>query len=266
MKRLLFLIFIVFQALSPSLAKSNKPKASIEEQWLFELEHENSGCPINSECSKTMGKLRKKWLMYLKKYDAHPKRESKIEAFRKNYGIPVDFWTTADSSSVFSPILWDSPCPHHKPKGKIPLMQGQAFVKDGKKGKVKIVVDEKKGHEISDTKLLQFDPIVVEENGKLLTFNVPSGDIPLSKRGKYLNILKDYQGHYVNLQIGVEGDWRIRKLPTSPGSDSSQCSDKLVEFAQKNYPKSIYQSYYCREIYELKQKKYVKALIPWTCQ
>ncbi|MFZ4714870.1 MAG: hypothetical protein ACOYL6_14220 [Bacteriovoracaceae bacterium] len=275
---LLFSTYVLAEKLTPEQRVEQLKKK--KDLSLEDFEHENPGCPENSDCTMDMGKHRKNWLELIKKLEKEKAKENelvtKIEEFRKTNGIPVEFYSNGQAFARFAPIVFESPCPSHNPKKKEDkILIGETFVKNTVDTTAHIKVMSTT-HDIPFGDLVYFDPIYVyhpKHPEKNLIFYVPKGEKPLYLNGNELTILRDENTLFYGLNINTSGEWHVAPVKSRHelGRDEYHSDVPCVknEEAEKYFGKDFYKRYYndnyCQTIYDLKSKTEWQMRLPWSC-
>lgn len=243
-----------------SFGASPKAPAQVIDEVDFEphmVEHLIKGCPENSNCSKKIGKISESFKEIFSKGSLKDKM-----SFAKNHGLPFTFWTT--SSSQDSIITYQSRCINHRPQ------------KD-KFGKV--VVDRQEIYEgIRFTNNLNeitsfHGPILnqmIKEGGEQ-SFYIPRASIPYFTNGRSLYFRQEFREIDFALKITTNKQATAtylslanEKFPNKEILDTS-CSKELIQKFKKLNARGVYQSAYCKMIYDIKEKKYHRYIFGWSC-
>lgn len=203
----------------------------------FDGDHQNSGCPENSECDQVMGLQYKRWQNLLRNLQLKEKSSQKqgqyVQGHLELYGIPVEFYTTHKSAKTFRPIYYNSPCREHNPKDK-PLervLRAMSFVKKTSKDTVTIWRDQAQ-LEIPFSDDLVFADLDITTDEGVQTLKVPLDEEPLylTKNGPVF--LREDDGLFYALQIDYNGVWKVINLDMTTLSNyeskkrSTQCGEK----------------------------------------
>lgn len=253
---------INFSEAGQFILADNKIPSSLKKNLTYEdFEHENKGCPENSICDEQMGLHRKKWLNLLKKIDLQKMKEAKkvglIENFRQKHGLPTHFYIQLEEAKQKRPIVWSSECKLHQ-QNKIYL--GEAFVSKTNKNEA----TWHKGKEKKQYELL-FDPIIVYRGKKKLKFYAPKGETPLYLDGDELVFVREDEGVFYGLKISTQGKWTVI---SSKGHNNSRYIAGLEDTkcpSQTEFNKDIYQSQYCRKIWDKTKKEFQIIRFVWSC-
>lgn len=211
-----------------------------------DLAHENLGCPENSECSKANGKKLLKWSSIIKKYADKPRLLSKkLEKFRKQNGIPVEFLLhdNLNTKQTLDPIVWDSRCRHHNPKEGTKIVKGMKFFRNNPK-----------------TDKLKFIQVKTPDS----VYEIPYGDQPLFIRNKELIIVKEYEEAFYHMSISPKGKWKIlnvRSSQTAKGRINRENADCKTKTKGNEY----FLGSYCAKIWDEDKKDSVLIEQDWTC-
>lgn len=260
---------------------------------LEDFEHINKGCPENSDCSVNMGKQRTLWLNLFKSFPKSPvpSKESKdlnhvneIEKFRKENGIPVEFYTNSAGGDRFSPILFDSSCEQHNPKkdkkGNVlseeKVLIGTSFVKNTKDGQVHLNVLDTK-YDIPLGELAYFDPLYIispkssANPAQTTLYWVPHGEKPLYIEGNSIVLLREQDNFYYGLKIFPNGEWQVTEIKPGQGLDEKineeTCQKNEIIEKYKGSPefKKYYLDQFCQSIYDIQSKSLKTMALFWSC-
>lgn len=256
---------------------------------LDDFEHQNKGCPENSDCNVNMGKHRTLWLNLFKSFPKIPvmpennklmNHVQEIEKFRKANGIPADFFTNSAGGDRFSPILFDSSCEQHNPKkdkkGNIisgeKILLATSFVKNTENGQAHLTVLDTK-HDIPLGELAYFDPLYIISKKPATTtlYWVPHGEKPLYVDGDAIVFLREHENFYYGLKIFPTGEWQVTEI--KPGQELDEkindeaCPKNEIVEKYKNSPefKKYYLDQFCQTIYDLQSKSLKTMAIFWSC-
>ena len=214
------------------------------------LEHENKGCPLNSQCSKENGLKFLEWSKSLKIYDKEQQYRELKKFFKKN-GIPVDFLAKESLIEENDIVLLNSKCRHHNPKNSLrKIVKGTYFTKN--------ISFEKDG--------FNFDTINVFEQKKLTAYPTSYGDLPIFIKDNRLFYLKDYEDFLYQVSIGVKGDIQLENLPGSLYAKAQ--SKKVKDFKcpeNKTEHSSLYTSSYCQKIWDIDSNTLKTIQVFWSC-
>lgn len=245
-----------------------------KELTIEDFEHENSGCPENSDCSKELGLLRKTWTELFKSFSTLPNSEiaSKIENYREKNGILVDFYSQEKSKERFPAIIYESNCPKHNKKDSIKIVVGSTFIKDAVNSMAQVKINQKT-EKIPIGDLLQLDPVfIIDENNIIKKYFIPRNEKPIYVEEDSIIILLDNDTIFYGLKINSKGEWKIIS-PDSSDLVKDAISDvpcpqnpKISEYLSSNEFKNTYQDHFCQSILDLKTKKKKTMLISWACQ
>lgn len=221
------------------------------------IEHLIKGCPENSNCSKKTGEVSEKFKQTFSKGSPREKKN-----FVKKYGLPFTFWTQGPSQKDI--ITYQSRCLHHRPQ------------KD-KYGKV--VVDRKEIYEgIRFTKNLKniittdgFTLNQMIKEGSKQKYFIPRSSIPYFTKGDTLYFRQEFREIDYTLQISPnkKTDDIYLSLVNMPFPKeevlNTSCSPELIKKFQQLNQNNLYQSAYCKMIYDIKEKKYHRYIFGWSC-
>ena len=213
-----------------------------------EFEHENLGCPINSECSEAMGKLLTKWLEAL---DGPQKDKTKrLNAFKEKYGTPLQVLGRKDIYENADPILWNSRCKIHNPKNpNYTVYRGYAFIKDKLKLENGI-----------------FTPVYVYEGTEKKEYKIPYGDTVALIQNDELIVLKDYEDHFFKIAIKPDGSYRFIDIPNQ--TTRRALGKKIKDYKcpeERSADKVYFSKYYCQRVLDLDSNQLKTVQIGWAC-
>jgi hypothetical protein len=245
-----------------------------------DFDHENVGCPENSDCTKEMGLHRKNWLNLIRSISKMKKDSndfiSSLEDFRKKNGILTSFYTNIGAFKRFSPIIFESSCPLHNPKKKEnKILIGEAFIKDAHE-KIAHIKIQDISHDIPMGDLVYLDPVYIYDPlhpEKNQIFYLPKGEKPIYLNGDEITVLMEVEGVYFGLAIKASGDWKITSTKTHKDLGLEEFNQDVPcvknDEANKFYGQEIYKRYYqdnfCQTIYDLKSKTQFQMRLPWSC-
>lgn len=257
----MFLMYFLFFGVSYGQTKLQGPVEVLPNPQSYEdFEHQNKGCPENSECDEVMGLQLSRWkklLSSLKSSDASEEKKAEaLESFRSKYGIPVEFYTTVKSQQGFRPLYFSSPCPNHNPKNASQkILKGSAFVK-GFNPKSAVIWRDQAQLEVPVGELLQPQPVRAYFKDAPVDYLLPLGDQPLYLTGKHLYVLREDDELFYTLRISPDGEWRIvptelSKLSLREGRrDNAKCPDEKTST-------EIFKNDFCKSIYDEKEERTV---------
>lgn len=260
---LFFISLSVFSQTPHQIQVIPNPK-SIED-----FEHHYKGCLGNSECDQVMGLQLSRWKDLLAKLGNEKidslKKAQFLELFRIKYGIPVEFYTIQKSQQGFKPMLFDSHCKEHNPKGGPKILRGTAFVKSLDKNRA-IVWRDQAQIEVPVGELLTPQPVLVYGAVGPEMYHLPIGDQPLFIKNKNLYLIKEEDGFFYTLSVSQNGDWKIEDLDMAM---LSQWEEKRSEVAcpkdkVKISPK-IFGVEFCKTVWDEDLKKTVVVKMHQGC-
>lgn len=210
MRRHYFLIFLLAPVLS---AAQPEIKVIADPTSAEDFEHQNKGCPENSECDPVMGHQMQNWKTLVKRLaDQQGPSEKKIqevEEFRAKAGIPAEFYTYKKSQQGFRPLYFNSPCKDHNPKiQENRVLRGSAFIKSIQKDKA-IVWRDQTQIEVPVGELFIPQPVTALNPTGAVNYLIPIDDQPLFIKEKALHIVREEEGFFYMLRIEPSGDWKI---------------------------------------------------------
>lgn len=238
-----------------------------------DFEHNNPGCPENSECDPVMGHQMRGWKTLTKRLALLPPQKSaeasrELEEFRKSRGIPVEFYTNKKSQQGFRPLFFHSHCREHNPKvQENRILKGVAFLKGLSSEKATVWRDQTQ-IEVPVGELLIPQPVIAYFPSGKTTYALPIDDQPLFIRDKALHVLREEEGFFFVLRVTSEGEWSI---PTVDLTNLSSWEDKRESTAcpvakdEKKPPKEFNLSF-CKSIWNEDLKKTVVVKMHVGCQ
>jgi hypothetical protein len=211
-------VYLLFFTLFSALAQTDPNiKVVPTPNSIEDFEHQNKGCPENSECDQVMGLQLQKWKELLKKLRSEniepEKKASYLELFRSKYGIPVEFYTSQKSQKGFKPLLFSSPCREHNPKDPSQkTLTGQAFVKNITASTATIWRDQTQIEVPLESGLISPQPLSIFYPSGVKNSFLPLNDQPLYIKNNEIHILKEYDEFFYMLAISPKGEWKIKSL------------------------------------------------------
>lgn len=237
-----------------------------------DFEHQNKGCPENSECDPVMGHQMKTWKDMVKRLanDTQVPSQKKIqelEEFRGKTGIPAEFYTTKKSQQGFRPLYFNSPCKIHNPKDKENerVLRGTSFIKSLPKSKAVVWRDQTQ-IEVPVGELLRPQPVSVFFPGGAENYLLPLDDQPLFIKDKALHIVREDEGLFFVLRIDPKGDWSIVDVDLTK---LSEWEDKREYVAcppekEKTTPKEFGVTF-CKSVWDEDSRKIVVVKMHAGC-
>lgn len=217
---------------------------------------EQPGCPENAFCQKETGIVRKKWIEELESFSKNKISEEKFnENLQQGDGIPISGWAMEEASIIPRVILWDSPCQQHR------------------KNATKFYISETFRKNLSSSELKNFPTlyfskaIAIDDNKKTYTYTIPRGDAPFFFKNKALYFLREEEGKYFGLLIGLNGQLRVTKVETiNEKPKEGICFKEQVDhFLRESPAPNFYQGYYCKDIWDKDTKSFKTLLLGWSC-
>lgn len=120
------------QNFSPTHVQKLDSKKEAKKNLTYEdYAHEFEGCPENSICKESTGKVFKKWNELLKsiRFKTEKQKTSSIKKFYKKHGLPFSFLTIEKDIKNVEAAYWSSHCKIHNEKGKDRILKGITFLK-----------------------------------------------------------------------------------------------------------------------------------------
>jgi hypothetical protein len=224
-------------------------KLSNNDDSFKKFEHQNQGCPINSDCSIKNGILLQSWEKMLSMADSKSTGRM-IRKFKKKHGIPLEFLTTIESKEAIDPILYKSRCSQHNPKNpNNRILKGTKFLKSA-----------------ASNEHIVFDKIILHDEGKQIEYKVPYQDTPIMIKDNKLIITKDYDDDFYQLAIGSDDSLEVVDINIKTLKRAMNRRIKEVKCPSKiNVDKKYNQSSYCQKIWDLNTKKLKTIQLNWSC-
>ncbi|MES2526882.1 MAG: hypothetical protein V4598_07330 [Bdellovibrionota bacterium] len=250
---------------APTIKVMEEPKS------MEDFEHQNKGCPANSECDPVMGHQLQNWSSLVKRLGAaettpSAKKAQEAEEFREKAGIPAEFYTTVKSQQGFKPFYFHSPCKDHNPKkDEERTLRGSAFIKSMTKDKAVVWRDQAQ-IEVPVGELLTPQPITVFTSTGAENYFIPIDDQPLFIKDKALHILKEDEDFFFVLKIDQKGDWKIVDVDLTKLSDWEDKREYVACPAEKEKktPKQ-FGATFCKTVWDEDAKKPVVVRMHAGC-
>ena len=241
MMKNLFCILLAI-AVQPSFA------TGVLDPKVQEFEHENPGCPINSECSEEMGKLLNKWLVTLK--GPQKTKVKKLNEFKKKHGSPIQMLGRKDVYENADPVLWNSRCKIHNPKNpNNTVFRGFVFLKD------KIELEN-----------AMFTSVFLYDGTERTEYKIPYGDTVALVQNDELIILKDFDDHFYKIAVKPDGTYRFVDLPHQ--TTRNALAKKIKDYAcpkEQSADKVYFEKYYCQRVLDLDSNRLRTIQTSWAC-
>ncbi len=265
----MFLVYFLFFGLISAEAKLQGPVEVLPNPKSYEdFEHQNKGCPENSECDKVMGLQLSRWKKLLSSLKSSGFTEEKkaqlLDEFRSKYGIPVDFYTTIKSQQGFKPLYFSSPCSNHNFKDDSKkILRGTAFIK-GIGKEAAIIWRDQAQMEVPIGELLRPQPVRVYFKESPVDYFLPLGDQPLYLTGEYVYVLREDDEVFYTLRVSRDGEWKIVPTELSRLSsreerrDNAKCPDEKTN-------SEVFKIDFCKTTYDEKEEKSVITRMHQGC-
>ena len=238
-KFLCLLMFSLF--LSPNYLEASPVEKRRER--IQSLLHINKGCPENSSCTKEMGQL------YFQFTKALEKGGDSLNKFTRKSGFPLRMWTKKKNSK--KEITYDSKCFHHRKKKLI--YESIKFIKNHK--------------DLNDEK--DFLKHIYMSSDK--TYITSTNAIPSYTTNDTLISYIEFNDKFFEVRSLANGsfEFQLKNVKTKSPRNIT-CPSSLVEKFKKSLEshsnfEGVYKSHYCKEIYNLSQKKYITYITGWSC-
>ncbi len=217
----------------------------------YMAEHENLGCPSNSQCSKKIGIIRHQLVGIAK--SAGSNKISKMRSFTASYGALLPVWGRQIAEKNQDLILWDSSCKGHN-KEKMESMK-------------LIEVFSKNLNTLRKEKDLFIPNALMTDRKSKRVRSVIRGDAPILIDGDDLIYIRENEGFYYGLRILPNGEIRIEDTPKVQNYPSEVgCAEEVTKELLSLAPvKHLYQGSYCKIIWNKKSKKYETLAFGWSC-
>jgi len=219
-----------------------------------QLKPENTGCPENSHCSKTIGLKRSQWISELKKINQDS--ENSINArIKKSSLYPVSVWTNDDNKNNNDKIIsWTSPCKQHNPPNP-KILIAEIFIPD---------LSEKT---VKKSENIIFNKIFYNEKNKYKFSYAPRGDAPLMIIDGKFYYIREEDGNYFGMLLSRDGDISIVKTKNvSLFPKEVECKKEMIEEFYKEAPTlTFFKGQVCKEIWNENKKAYDTIMIGWSC-
>jgi len=204
--------------------------------------HMNKGCQQNSSCTPKIGTMNLQWDEVLKSQS-----QTQLNRFKNKYGLPISFWTTQENNKEM--ITFDSRCSKHRKKDH-KIYEAIMFSKGPK-------------HLLKNTQILP--NLTIHENTKKL-YLIPRKTLPSGIKSSQLYFTQDKEGHFYYLKVGTSSfDASFKNIEQKEIIDTN-CPEKLRElFISKISNPRLYQSTYCKKIWNHDSKKYERFIFGWSC-
>lgn len=219
------------------------------------VDHPFAGCPLNSSCTQELGAQREKFTQFLKRSEAES--TARFNRFIKDNPINVPIFIKGTAQAQYNDknfIIWDSPCAGHAQVGQN-IYLAEAMIKNMK--------------ELQSFPHAQTGLILVENEGRIESYQVPRDHTPRYAKGQALVFLHEEGGRYYNLSYHLDGTIKNEKTRSGIlGPEAIQCSALLeVHYQSLSLDsKAPFGHYICRSLYNTQNKKRQNTLIAWSCK
>lgn len=229
-------------------------------QSLEDFDHVFKGCPENSDCDQPMGLMLQKWkdAVTTVRDDKIPeiKKAQTMEVFRSKYGIPSEFYTNQKSQQGFKPVLYNSPCKNHNPKGEAQkVLKGIAFIKSMTAEKAVVFRDQNQ-IEVPTSEILIPQPVKAYYDSPI-KYTLALGDQPLFIKNKSLYILKEEDSFYYMLKVSSDGEWKIENVNLAELSKWEDRRQNVKCPEDKERAPSVFQNEFCKTVWDTDLSKTV---------
>lgn len=211
-------------------------------------EHENPGCPINSECSKESGKKLLAWLKALE--GASKDRVKTLNKFKKENGSPIQVLARKEIFEKSDPILWNSRCSVHNPKNpNNTIYRGYLFLK------------EKLDHEVA-----KFTPVYLYNGTKKTEYHIPYGDTVSLIKNEKLIVLKDFEDNFFKIAVAKDKTYDFVDIPAKTMRTALAKKIKEIECPEKlGINEDYFERYYCQKVLDLDTMELRTIQVGWAC-
>ena len=210
------------------------------------IDHQNVGCPTNSECSKEMGLFYKNWIKILK-----TKNVKKMQSFYQKNGYPLEVWVKKEHKNK-EMILWDSRCRNHN--------ENSVYIKSA-------LIRGKDVTKLSKSKLYDVRHALVLSDKKVSPYIISNTDLPLYSSNKGLVFLKSIEGNYYGHSVSSQGEYTFLKT-TEPKEypRTVSCPKKLKnEYKKIKHTNGLYSGHFCQKLWNKSRKNFDYIMTGWDC-
>ncbi len=240
MKFLLLLTFWITTLSAQNFSDKhvNKLKTKKDVSYM-DLIHENPGCLENSFCSAENGKKILTW-------NSSKADIKSLKAFKRKYGLPVQFLVKEGESKTLDPILYNSRCEFHNPKAsKEKIDKGILFLRNDPKSAA-IILPKVKNHDTG------------------MTYSLPYGDQPLFIKNSKVYLTSDFENKDFSMSITESGKWNIELLDPQDISKAIRLKES-VDCKKSFKPDAFFAGSYCTKIWNITQNKTNLIEQQWSC-
>lgn len=211
-------------------------------------EHENPGCPINSECSKESGKKLEAWLKVLE--GASKDKIKTLNKFKNENGTPIQILARKEIFEKSDPILWNSRCSVHNPKNpNNTIYRGHLFLKD------------KLDHEVA-----KFTPVYLYNGTNKTAYHIPYGDTVSLIQNEKLIVLKDFEDNFFKIAIAKDHSYEFIDIPAKTMRTALAKKIKEIECPEKlEINEDYFERYYCQKVLDLDTMELRTIQVGWAC-
>lgn len=265
----MFLVYLLFFGVNFAQGKLQGPVEVLPNPQSYEdFEHQNKGCPENSECDEVMGLQLSRWKKLLNSLKnskiSEEKKAQELDEFRSKYGIPVEFYTTIKSQQGFKPLFFSSPCPNHQSKDESKrILKGTAFLKSLNEKKATVWRDQAQ-IEVPVGELLIPQPVRAYFKDAPVDFLLPLNDQPLYLTGEHLYIIREDDELFYTLRVSSNGEWKIVPTELSKLSsrearrDNAKCPDEKTAT-------DVFKIEFCKSIFDEKEDRSIITRMHQGC-
>lgn len=217
----------------------------------YMAEHENLGCPSNSQCSKKIGLIRHQWVGIAKSNDRN--KLKKMKSFTSSFGALLPVWGREDAQKNKDLILWDSACKTHNKEKLESMKLVEVFTKS-----LSTLEKEKD----------LFVPNAIRVNKKSgRVRKVIRGDAPILVDGDDFIYIRELEGFYYAMRLKKNGSIHLEEVPkVSNYPREVACQDDTQkEILSLSPVKNLYQGGYCKVIWNKKTRSYETIAFGWSC-
>ncbi len=211
------------------------------------LDHKTSGCPTNSLCHKSFGEKRQAWIKTLKN------SKSLLQSFKKTKGFPLNFWTKVTEKEKEATAYWHGQCFSHQSK-EVSLMIGEKFAKNFKE--LNLNSDE------------YIPRLLIQFGTKIVSYPTIPFDSPIGIKNGDIIFNRDIDGEYFSYSFTSSDEISASHSVFKPSNMPAniKCPKELEEgFAKLKIPKGLYESSYCKALWDEDKKRYRPIIMGWSC-
>ncbi len=214
--------------------------------------HSYPGCPFNSECDQKFGETKLAWLKII---SSRPANFASINQFIESNGFPMQVWQFS-KNPIKQKASFESQCERHRKTTPSPIIKSEIFIKSR----------ELKNYTPKDSHYF-FNILIRDIKGHVKIFYRPFSDHPiyLSETSEYY--IYESEGHFLSFEIINNEKIKVIELEKNiPESIVINCPPELLKvFHTQEVPSALFESAYCRQIWNVSQKTYQTVLLSHSC-